>query len=256
MDLHIEAKMWGSVSVRLDNRYGLTEDLLEEILHSARLPQTRVLLVLDTENGWPGYRGVAFMSELLQLSGVITRTMRKCLGTPNVIAASEWDYGVYLPKVTAEWARLYEPYFAFYLWHELEHVRIMIQDPNLHWFAAWLSENWKRFCGETPGIRTYEFPWELHCHTVAKQLAISEYGGAFEDACQRVRPLESQKQQEVISFIMTLPCSGERPIEEVAGQLAALVRERGIERAVRNEWENKRRSPGTLASMVNLERFL
>ncbi len=183
MDSYVKQVELGGVKVRLDNRLKVGEKLLDDIFKINSLQKCRlykeILVVFDTDNAFKYFtknppRGLAFLEKDLDIVAP-DEPRKKGIGIGNIKAKNEWDYAVYIPKISGqEWKKCI-PYFISALAHELEHVRIMINDLDFHRFTSWmykLFEESRMKCK----LQTYELPWEKHCYKMGKLVAIKICG--------------------------------------------------------------------------------
>ncbi|MHC4620167.1 MAG: hypothetical protein ACYTEQ_20670 [Planctomycetota bacterium] len=265
MTYGIEHPTWGRVKVRLDNRGGVEKASLEQIVELSNLPKCKLLLILDTENGFPDKRGLAFPMEDMNYAAPAGPDAydRQRFGKHNIKDWREWDYAVYIPqKVAGKWEK-FQPYVAFIIFHELEHVRIMQQNLQFHRFATWVCEKWKdlttRACTDV-GIRQYEFPLELYCHKRAKVLALRKYGTQFTDTIGALVPRESQEHRELLQFIKSPECdSGKQGnIESIHNEILDLVdrRKNEMRDVIYQFWKEQKNKPDNYAKVVKLPKFL
>ncbi|MHC4587058.1 MAG: hypothetical protein ACYS3N_21200 [Planctomycetota bacterium] len=264
---------WGKekqVTVRLDNRFKVNEKLLKRIFKKANLPKCRLFLKLDTNEAPTGFacRAMAFLRDDLDIilsddNAMVEGLRRDAIRQKNIDAPKDdWQYGVYIPGVTAElWTEL-PACFAFYVLHELEHVRIMLHDPNFHRFASWTWEHWPEFFpeGKLPKWNRWNWPWELHCNKESKRLAIEMYGKEpFIEAlsCQikKERP-KHEEHAKVLGSILTLPCGAKEDnlIDSLKRKIQTRIDKEGVRSAIYSKWRLEARPK--LASRFNLQDFL
>lgn len=214
----VETVKWGKTVVRLDHRLKVDKLLLRQIVEEAGLA-CRLLLILDTENGFPGYRGVAFpqvdMNDAAPAFGDNNAYDRERIGEHNLDAWSEWDYAVYIPRISAETWKKYKPYFVSVLGHELTHIWIMNQDLNFHRCTSWLDKAFRDEAFRKDvvrcGLRTYKVPWEKYCNKKGKCIAlnIDDEQKVRDGLYEYVKYLTTKKSEhaEVVKWLCKLDCS-------------------------------------------------
>ncbi len=262
----VEEVEWKKTVVRLDNRLKVDKSTLKQIVIKADFQENcRLLLILDRENGFPRTRGVAFpmvdMNYVAPACGDNNAYDRKCIGDYNIKAWREWDYAIYLPEITAKKCKDFEPYFAFIMGHELEHVRIMQLNLELHRFASWVGDNLKKFAtkaGIELAMRTYEFPIDLYCNKKGKKLAVEMYGEEFTNKLTSLVSLESENHKEVLQFILSSECNlkDDDRVETLANQIVQKIDDNELRNVIRNFWECEKEKQYNFAREVNLPLFL
>lgn len=96
------------------------------------------------------------------------------------------------------------------LTHELEHVRIMIEDLEFHRFTSWMYNVFKENrleCKLTP----YELPWERHCYEIGKLVAIKvcrevDFYEKFAEYAAILKKYNSNH-AEVVEWLQKVDCS-------------------------------------------------
>lgn len=245
MGEHIENLVWDKVRVRLDNRHGIDKSLLQCIIEASGLGDCRLLLVADTENGFGENRGIAFAMQdncdAAPPRGENNAYARQRLGQHNIDAWDDWDYAVYIPEITSKRWRQFKPYFATVLAHELEHIRIMLQDLEFHRCVAWLYRDnlaiFKRAGLQHTLGKTWDHPWEYHCNQRGKAVAAKIYGKeAFSDCLLRLREIETLEHREYLEFLISLKAAP-RP-KDICLHLRTQVQEyyRGLEESVHHRY--------------------
>lgn len=212
---HVEL---GGVKVRLDNRLGVGEVLLNEIFTASTLAKSQlyreVLIIFDTNNGFKYWttnppRGIAFAEKDLDFVA-LDEPRKEAIGKHNIGTRCEWDYAVYIPKISGqEWEKR-KPYFVSVIAHELEHIRIMINDLNFHRFTSWmyqLFEESRMKCKLQP----YELPWEKHCYKMGKLVAVKICGEKdFDEKIIEYTDLlkkHNSDHAEVVEWLQKVDCS-------------------------------------------------
>ena len=265
MHFEIEAEYWGNVNVRLDNRIGVDRSLLKEIINRSDLPKCRLLLIFDTENGFPKTRGVSFpmvgMNYAAPSEDETNGYNRKRVGEHNIESWCEWDYAIYIPEISAKRWPEFEPYFTFITAHEIEHVKIMLWNLEFHKFASWIYEYLKELFDKAHlalPIRTYQFPYELYCHKKAKQFAILKYKEGFEKKLKALIPLESEEHQEVLKFILGSECdiTIDDQMQSIHKKILKLCEGKKLREVIYKVWKEEKEKPYNFAEVVNLPKFL
>ncbi len=214
----VEKVEWKKTIVRLDNRLEVDKSLLRQIVEEAGLA-CRLLLILDTENGFPETRGVAFpmvdMNYAAPALGDNNAYDRRRIGDHNINAWREWDYAVYIPRISAETWEKYKPYFVYVLGHELTHIWIMSQCLCFHRCTSWLDKAFgdEALCKNVVrcGLRTYEVPWEKYCCKKGKCIALNiddeqKVQNGLREYAESLRICKS-KHSEVVDWLYGLDCS-------------------------------------------------
>jgi len=96
------------------------------------------------------------------------------------------------------------------LTHELEHVRIIVEDLEFHRFTSWMYNVFKENrleCKLTP----YELPWERHCYEMGKLVAIKvcrevDFYEKFAEYAAILKKYNSNH-AEVVEWLQKVDCS-------------------------------------------------
>ena len=217
---------FGNTRVRLCDRTGVDKALLDNVFSYSGLDETELLLVLDDINMGdcgPGKdRGWTLPSHVLNNAGTtgydpsISRARIDpfawlCQRIPvgDLREQTKWDAVVYLPEVTAKREKTHAPYFVLSLAHELEHVRIMRENLQLHMCLSWLyKHNCQIFTDAGPSTRrgqTWNFPHEHQCHRKGKATAITIFGeDEFRQSLTELKKIETREHTEVLDFLLLL----------------------------------------------------
>jgi len=255
----------GNTSVRLDNRFGVGEPFLGKIVQAINLPKCRLLLILDTENGFTSKRGISFamsdMNYAAPINGVNNAYDRKRIGKNNITAWREWDYAVYIPKITAEKWKNFEAYFALVLGHELEHVRIMVKNIEFHRCVSWLFDDnftiFKEAGFDCKSKKTWQFPLELNCNNQGKMIAEDIFGKeALVDCLTRLIPHETDEHQEYLDFILKLKV--ETQMDDICQHILNGVQKYylDLEKTVHKVWGMRKSLKYEFASQFDLRKFI
>lgn len=256
---------WGKekqVAVRCDNRPDppVDEELLEEIFYKADLPECKLLLILnDTEDPddslFRKKRGFTIARKDLPyfLLPVVAYKEYEVLGNHNM-NAGRWDYLVYIPKETVEQSLKYKYCFAFVLWHELEHMNIMVANLQFHRFASWVKD---RLVDDKRALTWYDFALEKHCNIQAKRRTTDAYPERFIEQLQELID-DDVRQKEVWQHVICLEYrpEDESPIEGIHRKIV-----RQVEKALTNnflwaEWQKEHEDQRKYASTFKLGDFL
>lgn len=210
----VENVEWGKTAVRLDHRLKVDKSLLRQIVEEAGLA-CRLLLILDTKNGFPGMRGVAFpmvdMNCAAPALGANNAYDRSRIGEHNLEAWREWDYAVYIPRISAETWKKYKPYFVYALGHELTHIGIMHQDLCFHRCTSWLFDAFFKKDVVKHELKMWEVPWEEYCNKKGKCIAlnIDDESKVQNELYEYAKYLRTKKSEhaKVVDYLFNLDCS-------------------------------------------------
>lgn len=212
---HVEL---GDVKVRLDNRLGVGELLLNEIFTASDLTKCRlhreVLVIFDTDNGFKYLttnppRGIAFAEKDLDFV-TPDEPKKEAIGPHNIEARCEWDYAAYIPKISGQEWKKRKPYFVSVIAHEIEHIRIMINDLNFHRFTSWMYQIFEESRMKCK-LQPYQLPWEKHCYKMGKLVAIKicgekDFNEMFAEYAAILKKYNSNH-AEVVEWIQKVDCS-------------------------------------------------
>jgi len=257
---------WGKekqVAVRLNNRPDppVDEELLEDIFYKADLPECKLLLILnDTEDPddslFRKKRGFAFARKDLRYFLLPVRAYKEyeVLGNHNMKAGREWDYLVYIPKVTVEQSLKYKYCFAFVLWHELEHVNIMVANLQFNRFAFWVKD---KLVDDKRALTWYDFALEKHCDIQAKRRANDAYSERFIEQLQELID-DDVRQKEVWQHVLYLKYrpEDESPIEGIHRKIVRQVEKALTHDFLWAEWQKEHEDHRKYASTFKLGDFL
>ena len=245
---------FGGTDVRLCDRIGIEKTLLNKVFSQSGLDEKVLLLVLDDINTGccgPGKnRAVAFPSCVLDNNKItgydssanVTRIdpfvwLRQRIPVGDLYQRAKWDAVVYMPRVSAERAKLHAPYFVCFLAHELEHVRIMRENLQLNMCLSWLYDyNCQIFsCARlsAPMGKTWNFPHENQCHRKGKATALSIFKESdFVQCLCDLKKIETFEHKKVLDFLLSLQ---KKPYERDISNLIVKdiqIYYKGIESAV------------------------
>lgn len=256
---------WGSTSIRLDNRLSVKEGFLGQVVRSGNLPKCRLLLILDTENGFPGTRGITFampdMNYAAPIRGVNNAYDRKRIGKHNIVNWRRWDYAIYIPRITAEKWNEFGPYFSLVLGHELEHVRIMLESLELHRCVSWLCDDnftiFKEAGLDCKSKKKWRFPLELHCNKQGKRISEDIFGKkGLVDCLTRLIPYETDDHKEFLEFILKFEDESQKGYvcENILSDIQKYYQT--IEAAVHKVWEIRKSVGQEFVRQFDLQKFI
>jgi hypothetical protein len=255
---------WGEVSLRLSNRIGVEGRLLETIIRRSGMRRCELLLVLDDKDGF-GYeeekrRGIAFAAEDLNFVDPQC-CYRRDIPIEDLVEIKEWDAAIYIPRISGEKHRDFGAYFALVLRHELEHVKIIRANLELHRCVSWLfNDNFTIFkeggC-DCSLKKTWEFPWELHCNKMGKKLAEDVFGSIEVTKCLReLICIETSEHQEYLSFLCNLRIGTQK--DGICEGVLRGIREyySGLEAAAHKVWKMRKSAGYEFANQFDLQKFI
>lgn len=256
---------WGKneqVTVRLDNRPEppVNEKLLKDIFYETDLPECKLLLILndveDPEDSlFRKMRGFTIARKDLPyfLLPVVAHKDYEVLRKCNMEAWG-WDYLIYIPKATVEQSLEYKYCFAFVLWHELEHVNIMVANLQFHRFASWVKG---RLVDDKCALTWYDFALEKHCDIQAKRRATDAYPERFIEQLQKLID-DDVRQKEVWQHVLRLERrpEGESPIEGIRRKIVRQIEKAQAHDFIWAEWQKEQQDNRKYASTFKLGDFL
>ena len=186
MSAYKEIKV-GNVCVCLYNKARGEEALIKKVISRSGIARGIISLVLGIKKlSKPENRGETRPDE-----------------SPN----SKADVRIAIRKdMTDDWEH-YKPHVALVLGHELEHARIILTNPRLHYCLTWLFENNKTIFGEAgkyPVGKQFNFLHERQCNLKGKSISIELFGSEdFEECLKRLKGKVNNDYKENIDFLLS-----------------------------------------------------